>query len=195
MLEGGAPLKNVIIFFHEKNNSRDFGILFRKWPSKKKHITPHGSQQIIFLFHKGPFYGRISWKECMKQAQVSTCDERIYIYTALVTCINQYQLNYIYSPCHYTCVQTSVKEQILKTTQLNSYRILYNSAPQVAGRCSPFSHLLYFGDVPQWIIQCRVGVYTMASLGVLSYLTGALTQVWQSTIIGSVQVTAVFTGV
>ena len=63
MLEGGAPLKNVIIFFHEKNNSRDFGISFRKWPSKKKHITPHGSQQIIFLFHKGPFYGQFTWKE------------------------------------------------------------------------------------------------------------------------------------
>ena len=29
----------------------------------KKHITPHGSQQIIFLFHKGPFYGQFTWKE------------------------------------------------------------------------------------------------------------------------------------
>ena len=30
---------------------------------KNKHITQHGSQQIIFLFHKGPFYGQFTWKE------------------------------------------------------------------------------------------------------------------------------------
>ena len=50
-------------FFNEKNNSRDFGILFRKWPSKKKYTTPHRSQHFIFLFHKGTFHGRITWKE------------------------------------------------------------------------------------------------------------------------------------